>query len=199
MSPRILPILLLCALLAGCTSAPEKPASQATTASPSEAPVDLETRLPEIAQPAVAHCRITRTAANTPFGFGINFDAALYDDVQFCEFSQANATPESFQAALIEVFWTAFQSSEAEMHVRLDSRLCGFTIPLPTMECNQGHAVGMTSPLRLQVDAATLAENAGQDLVAYPWATGLSLEHDLDIYITLFPTPDIPGQYSAVA
>lgn len=149
--------------------------------------------------PSVAHCRITRTAANTAYGFGLNADTALYDESQICEFSKANATFASFQSALVEVAWGTLQASETEMRLRLDSRLCDEMIPVPTLQCDQGNAVGSISPLRLEVDAETLVANADQDLIAYAWATGASLQHDLDIYITLFPDVEIPADYTAVA
>lgn len=188
---------LVLLLLAGCASPPEAPAPEATAPETEEPTLEVEAA-PEVVTPSVAHCRITRTAANTEYGFGLNADSVLYDEVQYCEFSQANASFAPFQSALVEVAWGTFQSSETEMHLRLDSRLCGTMVPTPTMQCDQGSAVGTSSPLRLELDAETLVANEGQDMTAYAWATGASLQHDLDIYITLFPDAEVPADYTAV-
>ena len=187
----VLPLLIL----SGCSSSPgDAPVGTAT-------PTNVQTVLgdqpaPPPPPPVVAPCQVTRTAANTALGYGVNPDAVLDRKVS-CPFSEASGGNLSrFTYAVVEVAWQA-QTTETSIGVRVNAPCRGDDQPAtPGQSCVLGQAVAQSTPLRVVLLPDVMFRNADTDPQAYIFTEGASVEHAFDVRISLFEKGPVPDGYT---
>ncbi|MEK6975884.1 MAG: hypothetical protein AABY18_06035 [Candidatus Thermoplasmatota archaeon] len=185
---RVVLSLLLVAAMAGCAdSSPAVSGDQESGGAPASG------------GPAVAYCRLERTAINAPFG-GLQIDGVedvIAGNSRGCPFSEANGTLDGFHSALVEVAWDGLDATETEIHLRVETEACR-PVVRPVLDCHAGAVAGTVSPLTVVVTQDDLAANTADGILAYVYAVGLSVQKPFDVYVSLFPNATVPPGYSAI-
>jgi hypothetical protein len=180
--------------LAGCSSR----AGQDNTPNPTPAQQTVVTgdKPAEKAPPVVGPCTITRTAANTALGYGVNPDK-LTGQKTDCAFSEADTGNLSrFHYAVLEVAWQA-QTTETSIGLMVHATCQGGDQgTLPGGQCKLGQVVGKSAPLRLVLYPDVMDRYAAADPILAVFTEGASVQHTFDLRISLFEQGPVGDDYT---
>lgn len=196
MAVRALALLTGLLLLSGCSGSDAPPSSLAPASSSSQvasAAATPEAPVAPLLANVTASCDGERTAVGSGQGYGVNYDAS-----DFCHLdAMFDLSPTLYAAGLVEIAWASLQATTTEVRASIQSADCTDS-PIPGQSCSLGNAVGTASPLRIELDAATLLEHGDKDLAVSVSITGAAAQQPFTVHVSLFNTPRIPSDYTAL-